>query len=112
MPKTAKNPRPVKKPKLGQNFLSDASGAMKIVEALGDISEATVVEIGPGRGAITDLLVRRAKRVIAVEIDRVVRNLIDTQMARVAIMLAENKQKLANLAEALLATQIVHPVHG
>ena len=73
MPKTAteRNSRPAKKAKLGQNFLSDASGALKIVEALGDISNATVVEIGPGRGAITDHLVKRAKRLIAVEIDRV-----------------------------------------
>lgn len=66
-----KNSKPAKKAKLGQNFLSDASGALKIVEALGDISDATVVEIGPGRGAITDHLAKRAKRLIAVEIDRV-----------------------------------------
>ncbi|ABF42349.1 dimethyladenosine transferase [Candidatus Koribacter versatilis Ellin345] len=73
MPKMAaeKNSKPAKKAKLGQNFLSDASGALKIVEALGDISDATVVEIGPGRGAITDHLAKRAKRLIAVEIDRV-----------------------------------------
>lgn len=73
MPKTAnaKNSRPAKKAKLGQNFLSDAAGALKIVEALGDISDATVVEIGPGRGAITDHLVKRAKRLMAIEIDRV-----------------------------------------
>lgn len=73
MPKTAnaKNSRPAKKAKLGQNFLSDSNGALRIVEALGDLSEATVVEIGPGRGAITDHLVKRAKRLIAIEIDRV-----------------------------------------
>jgi len=44
---------------------------MRIVEALGDISEATVLEIGPGRGALTSLLARRARRLIAIEIDRV-----------------------------------------
>ncbi len=73
MAKTAneKISRPPKKAKLGQNFLADVNGAQKIVDALGDISEATVVEIGPGRGAITDHLVKRAKRLIAVEIDRV-----------------------------------------
>jgi len=42
-----------------------------IVDALGDISEATVVEIGPGRAAITALLARRAARLIAIEVDRV-----------------------------------------
>lgn len=44
---------------------------MRIVEALGDISESTVLEIGPGRGALTSLLARRARRLIAIEIDRV-----------------------------------------
>jgi 16S rRNA (adenine1518-N6/adenine1519-N6)-dimethyltransferase len=59
------------KPKLGQNFLTDLSAARRIVEALGDISERTVVEIGPGRGMLTDLLVRRARKVIGIELDRV-----------------------------------------
>lgn len=73
MPKTssANHSRSMKKPKLGQNFLADASGALKIVEALGEIGDATVVEIGPGKAAITDLLARRAKRLIAIEIDKV-----------------------------------------
>src|SRR6267154_2913427 len=60
-----------RKPKMGQHFLTSESAAQRIVEALGDISEATVLEIGPGRGAITDLLARKARRLIAVELDRV-----------------------------------------
>jgi len=60
-----------RKPKLGQHFLTDHSAALRIVEALGDVSSRTVVEIGPGRGMLTDLLVRRAKRVIGIELDRV-----------------------------------------
>jgi 16S rRNA (adenine1518-N6/adenine1519-N6)-dimethyltransferase len=60
-----------RKPKLGQNFLTDHSAARRIVEALGDISDRTVVEIGPGRGMLTDLLVRRARKVIGIELDRV-----------------------------------------
>jgi 16S rRNA (adenine1518-N6/adenine1519-N6)-dimethyltransferase len=59
------------RPKLGQNFLADRSAAGRIVEALGDVSRSTVVEIGPGRGVLTDLLVGRAKHVIAIELDRV-----------------------------------------
>lgn len=59
------------KPKLGQHFLTDPSAAARIVEALGNISQRTVLEIGPGRGALTSLLARRARRVIAVETDRV-----------------------------------------
>lgn len=41
-----------------------------IVEALGDLSTRTVVEIGPGKGAITNLLVGRAARLIVIELDR------------------------------------------
>jgi 16S rRNA (adenine1518-N6/adenine1519-N6)-dimethyltransferase len=60
-----------RKPKLGQNFLTDHSAAQRIVDALGDISERTVIEIGPGQGMLTDLLVRRAKKVIGIELDHV-----------------------------------------
>ena len=76
MPKLAANStsavRAVKrKPKLGQNFLTDHSAAKRIVDALGDISDRTVIEIGPGRGMLTDFLVRRARKVIGIELDRV-----------------------------------------
>jgi len=37
------------------------SGALGIVEALGDISQSTVLEIGPGRGVLTSLLARRTR---------------------------------------------------
>jgi 16S rRNA (adenine1518-N6/adenine1519-N6)-dimethyltransferase len=59
-----------KKAKLGQNFLVDPSAAQRIVDALGDISRSVVLEIGPGRGAITKLLVKSAGRLIAIEFDR------------------------------------------
>jgi 16S rRNA (adenine1518-N6/adenine1519-N6)-dimethyltransferase len=68
---SAARPRLKSKPKLGQHFLVDESAAQRIVEALGDLSQRTVLEIGPGRGALTALLARRARRVIAVETDRV-----------------------------------------
>ena len=58
------------KPKLGQNFLHDASAIRRIVAALGDIADETVVEIGPGNGAITGVLAHHAARLIAVEVDR------------------------------------------
>src|SRR3979411_86845 len=44
---------------------------MRMADALGDVSRSTVLEIGPGRGVITSLLAKRARRLIAVEIDRV-----------------------------------------
>ncbi len=59
------------KPKLGQHFLVDDAAAARIVDVLGDLSQSTVLEIGPGRGALTALLARRARRLIAIELDRV-----------------------------------------
>jgi 16S rRNA (adenine1518-N6/adenine1519-N6)-dimethyltransferase len=58
------------KPKLGQNFLCDSQAVERIVAALGDLEGQTVVEIGPGRGAITVALAARAAHVVAVEYDR------------------------------------------
>ena len=58
------------KPKLGQNFLVDAGAVERIVAGLGDLAGRTVVEIGPGRGAITGALAGRARRVVAIELDR------------------------------------------
>jgi len=57
------------KPKLGQNFLNDVQAIQQIVAALGDLSGETVVEIGPGRGAITGALAARAAKVLAIELD-------------------------------------------
>jgi|ERR1700733_2133535 len=57
------------KPKLGQNFLHEAQAVQRIVAALGDCSAQTVVEIGPGRGAVTRALASRAQHVVAVELD-------------------------------------------
>jgi len=54
---------------LGQNFLVDRNVVERILE-IAEVSERDVVlEIGPGLGALTDGLVERASRVIAVEVD-------------------------------------------
>jgi 16S rRNA (adenine1518-N6/adenine1519-N6)-dimethyltransferase len=54
---------------LGQNFLVDPNLQRKIVDALDAGAEDTVLEIGPGRGALTEHLARRAGRLVAVELD-------------------------------------------
>jgi len=54
----------------GQNFLVSDRAAGKIVEAADIRPEETVLEIGPGLGALTSGLLDRARRVVAVEIDR------------------------------------------
>ncbi|WP_420238755.1 16S rRNA (adenine(1518)-N(6)/adenine(1519)-N(6))-dimethyltransferase RsmA [Telmatobacter bradus] len=57
------------KSKLGQNFLNDRSAITRIVAALGATQTRTVVEVGPGAGAITELLAAQAKKLITVEVD-------------------------------------------
>ncbi len=56
--------------RFGQNFLHDTRVLTVIADALGDIQGQTVIEIGPGRGALTDLLVARRASLTAVELDR------------------------------------------
>jgi 16S rRNA (adenine1518-N6/adenine1519-N6)-dimethyltransferase len=56
-------------PKLGQNFLVDDRARHAIVDGLGDLSGRTVIEIGPGRGALTSILAGRCGRLIAIEFD-------------------------------------------
>jgi 16S rRNA (adenine1518-N6/adenine1519-N6)-dimethyltransferase len=61
---------PKAKKRLGQNFLVDETYARRIVGALGLRAGETVIEIGPGRGALTALLLETGARVVAVELDR------------------------------------------
>ena len=57
------------KKRLGQNFLIDGQVIQNII-AYADIQpEDTVIEIGPGVGFVTEQLVKKAKRVIAIELD-------------------------------------------
>ena len=60
---------PHRRPKLGQHFLADPCFRQRIVDAVPLCGDELVVEIGPGRGAMTRLLVERASRVVAIELD-------------------------------------------
>ena len=55
---------------LGQNFLTDKNIIDRIIEATEITAEDLVIEIGPGIGVITAEAAARAKKVVAVEIDR------------------------------------------
>jgi 16S rRNA (adenine1518-N6/adenine1519-N6)-dimethyltransferase len=71
VPRVVSTRRPQHTPKLGQHFLASDDFAAQLVEALGDVSQNTVLEIGPGRGVLTSLLAKKVRRLIAVELDRV-----------------------------------------
>jgi 16S rRNA (adenine1518-N6/adenine1519-N6)-dimethyltransferase len=55
--------------RLGQHFLVDTDVIASIIDAADLSSDDTVVEVGPGRGALTDDLVKRAGRVLLLEFD-------------------------------------------
>ena len=55
--------------RLGQHFLNKTSVLERIASAACPEREPLVIEIGPGRGALTDAIMARADRVIAIEID-------------------------------------------
>ncbi|MEO6323994.1 MAG: 16S rRNA (adenine(1518)-N(6)/adenine(1519)-N(6))-dimethyltransferase RsmA [Thermoanaerobaculia bacterium] len=57
------------RPRFGQHFLQNAAIIEKILDALGAREGETVVEIGPGKGALTRPLLDRGLRVLAFEID-------------------------------------------
>ncbi len=86
------------KAKLGQNFLADHSARSGIVDALGEISEKTVVEIGPGKGAITEILARRAQRLIAIELDRDLAASLKTQFTGSQVEIIEQDILTVDLA--------------
>ena len=56
--------------RFGQHFLADAAALERIFAALQVKAEDRVLEIGPGRGALTERLCEGAGRVVAIEIDR------------------------------------------
>ncbi len=89
----ARRPRPGFPPtrkSLGQHFLSDRRILGRIADALQLKGGETVLEIGPGRGALTDLLVERAGRLIAIEYDRALAAMLRERYARGAnVIVAE-----------------------
>jgi len=73
-------PPPIRK-SLGQHFLTDPRILQRIADAVALAPGETVVEIGPGRGSLTDALLARAARVIAVEVDRKLAELLRERYA-------------------------------
>ena len=68
------NIKPLKR--FGQNYLHDNNIIKKIVSEINPQPDDTIAEIGPGRGALTELIYGKTKNFIAVEIDtRVIENL-------------------------------------
>jgi len=66
---------------LGQHFLYDPSILKRIIDAAMLSPEDTVVEIGPGPGRLTRMLAERVRKVIAIELDKVLYNELKTALS-------------------------------
>jgi 16S rRNA (adenine1518-N6/adenine1519-N6)-dimethyltransferase len=75
-------PRPKKA--LGQNFLTDRNVLSRIVETVGISAGDRVLEVGPGRGALTRLLAEKGVQLLAVELDRQLVPLLEREFASLA----------------------------
>jgi 16S rRNA (adenine1518-N6/adenine1519-N6)-dimethyltransferase len=68
--RSAGHERPRPKKRFGQHFLADTNILNRIADAAGLTADDTVIEVGPGRGALTAILAERVRHVVAVEVDR------------------------------------------
>lgn len=76
-----KGAEPYPSKRLGQHFLRDQRTIQRIIDALAPNANETIIEIGPGTGALTSVLVERAGRVIAVEFDNKLMPLLTERFA-------------------------------
>src|SRR5882672_1241085 len=74
---------------LGQHFLRDGGIARAIVDLVAPTAADLAVEIGPGQGALTGELARRAGRVLALEVDRVLVERVRAAFPAVEVLAAD-----------------------
>ncbi len=92
---------PVRK-SLGQHFLNDRRILQRIVDALELTGTETVVEIGPGRGSLTELLVPRAEKLVLIEYDRALAARLREKYASTpSVVVIEADVLTVNLSEAV-----------
>ena len=104
----ASRPRP--HPRYGQHFLSDGGASRKILDALGALAGGTVVEIGPGRGALTRPLLSRGIRVVAFEIDGVLADALRRELAGSPLTVLTADALRVDVAAALADAGAAPPV--
>ena len=79
-PATGRGLPPVRK-SLGQHFLADRRILGRIADALELTGDETVIEVGPGRGALTAELLPRCRRLVVIEYDRALAALLRERYA-------------------------------
>lgn len=88
--------------RFGQNFLTDQRIISRIVEALDPQPDETIIEIGPGKGALTTPLLERAGSVVAIEFDQKLIPLLSDKFNGYAnFKLIQNDALVADFCEAI-----------
>lgn len=99
------SPRPRRE--LGQNFLVDRHSTERIVEALDPRAGEPVLEIGPGRGALTGVLLGRVNTMAAVERDGALADALRREHSPDRLVVIENDVLKVDLAS--IAPSLGHP---
>lgn len=99
MPPRDSSAHPPIRKSLGQHFLSDRNILTRIVDALAPTREETVIEIGPGRGSLTEILRERAGQVIAIEYDRALAATLRSRYADSNVRVVEADVLQTNLGD-------------
>lgn len=102
--------RPSRRPRLGQNFLSSPRTAGRIVDALAPEAGRWVLEVGPGRGALTRPLLSRGVRVLAVEIDGLLAGRLTAELGCEELRVIQADALRFDPAEALAEAGALPPV--
>jgi 16S rRNA (adenine1518-N6/adenine1519-N6)-dimethyltransferase len=95
------------KKSLGQNFLVDGNIIRKIVDQLAIVPGDTVFEIGPGRGALTHVLARRAQRLFVLEKDRDLLYALKAQLPGIGAVLGDGLEFVWENLGALPSLKLV-----
>jgi len=94
------------KKKFGQNFLTDANILRKIVDVAGLNKDVSVIEVGPGIGALTEYIARDANKVVAYEIDHTLIPILEEVMVPYDNVKVINEDILKADVKAMIQTEM------
>jgi len=98
---------PFAKKALGQHWLTDPASLEAMCAAVDVGGEDTVLEIGPGLGTLTALLVKKAREVIAIELDQKLAGELPTRVAASNLRVVEADILRFNLSELPAGYKVV-----
>lgn len=108
-PSSSDLPTPSKR--FGQNFLTDKNTIERIIAALEPTADETIVEIGPGRGALTGPLLDRVGSLVAIEFDRNLIPVLTEQFASYQnFKLVESDALVTNVCDVIRPAQQIRVV--